>query len=167
MLTSSKKNNDSSRQCIKKQRHTLLTKVCIVKMVFPVVMYGCESWTMQTAEHWRPNWCFRTVVLEKTLENPLDSKEIKPVNPKGNQPCIFIGQLVLKLKLQYFGYLKWRADSLERPWCWKRLKAGGEGDDRGLSMDMILSKLQEIMKHRGVWCAAVHGVINSRTQMRD
>ena len=132
MLTSSKKNNDSSRQCIKKQRHTLLTKVCIVKMVFPVVMYGCESWTMQTAEHWRPNWCFWTVVLEKTLENPLDSKEIKPVNPKGNQPCIFIGQLVLKLKLQYFGYLKWRADSFPSTDAgkdWRQVEKGTTQDE--------------------------------------
>ena len=144
MLTSSKKNNDSSRQCIKKQRHTLLTKVCIVKMVFPVVMYGCESWTMQTAEHWRPNWCFRTVVLEKTLENPLDSKEIKPVNPKGNQPCIFIGQLVLKLKLQYFGYLKWRADSLERPWCWKILRTReGVTEDEMVGWRHLLNEFEQ------------------------
>ena len=67
-------------------------KVCIVKaMVFPVVMYGCESWTIKKAE-WAPrNWCFWTVVLEKTLESPLDCKEIKPVDPKGNQSWIFIG----------------------------------------------------------------------------
>ena len=60
-------------------------------MVFPVVMYGCESWTMKKG--WVPkNWCLQTVVLEKTLESPLDSKEIRPVNPKGNQPWIFIGR---------------------------------------------------------------------------
>ena len=65
---------------------TLLTKVHIVKaMVFPVVMYGCESWTMK-------NWCFRTTLLEKTLESPLDRQEIKPVNPKGNQSWTFIGR---------------------------------------------------------------------------
>ena len=70
---------------------TLPTKVHLVKaMVFPVVMYGCESWTK---EGWVPkNWCFWTVVLEKTLESPLDCKEIKPVNPKGNQPWIFTGR---------------------------------------------------------------------------
>ena len=68
---------------------TLLTKVCIVKaMVFPVDMYGCGSWTIKKAEHWR-NWHFQTEVL-KTLESPLDCKEIKPVNSKGNQPWIFI-----------------------------------------------------------------------------
>ena len=71
---------------------TLLTKVYIVKaMVFPVDMYGCESWTTKKAEHWR-NWHFRTEVL-KTLESPLDYKEIKPINPKRNQPWIFIGRI--------------------------------------------------------------------------
>ena len=82
---------DKPRQHIKKQRHYFATKVRLVKaMVFPVVMYGCEiyhkeSWALK-------NWCFWTVVLEKTLESPLDCKEIKPVNPKGNQPWIFIGR---------------------------------------------------------------------------
>ena len=66
-------------------------------------------------ESWSPkNWCFWTVVLEKTLESPLDWKEIKGVNPKGNQSWIFIGRLMLKLKLQYFGHLMWKADSLEK-----------------------------------------------------
>ena len=77
---------------LKSRDITLPTKVCIVKaMVFPVVMYGCESWTVKKAER-RRIWCFWTVVLEKTLESSLDSKEIKPVNPKGNQPWIFIGR---------------------------------------------------------------------------
>ena len=68
---------------------TFPTKVCIVKaMVFPVVMYGCESWTIKKAEHWH----FPIVVLENTLDSPLDSKDIKPVNPKGNKPWIFIGR---------------------------------------------------------------------------
>ena len=81
---------------------------------------------------WAPkNWCFWTVVLEKTLEGPLDCMEIKPVNPKGKQPWNSLEGLMLKLKLQYFGHLMRRTDSLERPWCWERLKAGGEGDDRG------------------------------------
>ena len=89
-------------------------------------------WELGHKEDWAPkNLCFQTTVLEKTLENPLDCKEIKPVNPKGNQPWIFTGRLMLKLKLQYFGHLIWRTDSLERPWRWERLKAGGEGDGRG------------------------------------
>ena len=79
-------------QRIKSRDITLPTKVCLVKaLVFPVVMYGCESWTIKKAEHWRID-AFWTVVLEKTLESPLDRKEIKPVNPKGNQSWIFIGR---------------------------------------------------------------------------
>ena len=74
---------------------TLLTKVCLVKaMVFPVVMYGCE---LDCEENWAPkNWCFWTVVLEKTLESPLDCKEIQPVHPKGDQSWVFIGRIDAK-----------------------------------------------------------------------
>ena len=71
------------------------------------------------------------MVLEKTLESPLDSKEIKPVNPKGNQPYYSLELLMLKLKLQYFGHLMQRVDSFEKTQCWERLKSEGEGDDRG------------------------------------
>ena len=79
-------------QRIKSRDITLPTKVCLVKaMVFPVVMYGCESWTIKKAEHQNPD-AFWTVVLEKTFESPLDCKEIQPVNPKGNQSWIFIGR---------------------------------------------------------------------------
>ena len=89
-------------------------------------------WELDYEESWaQKNWCFWAVVLEKTLESPLDSTEIKPVNSKGNQSKYSWEGLMLKLKLQYFGHLIWIADSLERPWCWERLKAGGEGDDRG------------------------------------
>ena len=80
-----------------------------------------ESWVLKS-------WCFWTVVLEKTLESPLDCKEIKPVNPKGDQS--WVEGLILKMKLQYCGHLMRRADSFERPWCWERLRAGEEGDDR-------------------------------------
>ena len=76
---------------LKSRDITLPTKVRIVN-AFPVVTYGCESWTIKKAEHWRKE-CFWTVVLEKTLESPLDSREIKPVNLKGNQPWIFIGRI--------------------------------------------------------------------------
>ena len=74
---------------------TFLTKVHAVKaMVFPIVMYGCESWTIRlSAELWGSDWCLQTVVLEKTLDSPLYSKEIKPINPKGNQPRTFIGRI--------------------------------------------------------------------------
>ena len=91
-------------------------------------MYGCE---LDSEESWVPkNWCFWAVVLEKTLESPLDYKEIEPVRPKGDKSWVFTGGLMLKLKLQYFGHLMWRVDSLEK-WCWEGLGAGGEGDDRG------------------------------------
>ena len=99
---------------LKSRDITLPTKVRLVKaMVFPVVMCGCE---LDHKEDWAPkNWCLWTVVLEKTLESPLDCKEIKPVNPEGNQLWIVTPQgLLLKLKLQHFGHLKWRADSLEK-----------------------------------------------------
>ena len=77
------------------------------------------------------NWCFWTVVLEKTLESLLDCKEIQVVHPKGDQSWIFLKGLVLKLKLQYFGHLMRRLTYLKRPWCWERLKAGREEDNRG------------------------------------
>ena len=111
---------------------TLPTKVHIVKvMVFLVVMYGCESWTIKKAEHRKIDafelWCWR-----RLFESPLDCKEIKPVSPKGNQPWIFIGRT---------GCWSWSSNTLvawweelthwKRPWFWERLKAGGEGDDRG------------------------------------
>ena len=96
---------------LKSRDITLPTKVHLVKaMVFPVVMYGCESWTVKKAE--QEELMLLTVVLEKTLESPLDSKEIKPINPKANQPWILLEGLMLKL--QYFGYLMWRVNSLEK-----------------------------------------------------
>ena len=93
---------------LKSRDVTLPAKVCLVKaMVFPVVMYGFESWTIKKDEHQRSakqSWCFWAVVLEKTLESPLDSKEFKPVNPKGNQSWYSLEGLMLKVKLQYFGH---------------------------------------------------------------
>ena len=87
-----KKSYDQPRQALKCRGSTLTTKVCLVKaMVFPVIMYECESWDCE--ESWAPkNWCFWTVVLEKTLESPLDCKEIQPVHPKGDQSWVFIGR---------------------------------------------------------------------------
>ena len=106
----------------------MLTKFHLVKaMVFLVVMYECESWTIKAAEYW-------TVDLEKTIDCPFDSKEIKPVNPKGNQSWIFIGRTDAEAETpilwppSFFGE---ELTHLKRPWCWERLKAGGEGDDRG------------------------------------
>ena len=109
---------------------TLPTKVCLIKaMVFPVVMYGWESWTVKKAECWRIE-CFWTVVLEKTLESTLNCKEIQPVHPKGNQSSVFVGRTDAEAEILVLWPPMGRTDSLEKTWCWERLKAGGEGDDR-------------------------------------
>ena len=101
--------------------------------------YGFSSghvwmWELDYKESWAPkNWCFWTVVLEKTLESALDCKEIQSVHPKRNQSWIFLEGLMLKPKLQYFGQCQRYEElaHLKRPWCWERLRAEGEGDDRG------------------------------------
>ena len=105
---------------------TLPTKVRLVKaMIFPVVMYGCE---LDYKESWVPkNWCFWTVVLEKTLESPLDSKEIESVHPKGNQSWIFIGRTDAEAETNTLATWCEELIHLKRPWCWARLKVGGEG----------------------------------------
>ena len=89
-------------------------------------------WELDCEESWAPkNWCFWTVVLEKTLESPLDCKEIQPVHSKGDQSWVFMEGLMLKLKLQCFGHLMQKADSFEKTLMLWRLKAGGKSDDRG------------------------------------
>ena len=110
---------------------TLPTKVHIFKVTdFPVVMYGCESWDYE--ESWAPkNLCFWTVMLEKTLESPLDYMEIKPVNPKGTQSWIFTG--MMDAEAETLNTVATWCEELthwKRPWCWERLKAGGEGNNR-------------------------------------
>ena len=99
---------------LKSRDITLLTKIRLVKaMIFPVVMYRCESWIIKKAECWRID-AFNCGAREDSWESPLDYKEIELVNPKGNQPWIVTEGLMLKLKLQYFGHLMWQADSLEK-----------------------------------------------------
>ena len=109
------------------------TKVHLVKaMVFPVVTYGC--WELDHKESWvLKNWCFWTVVLEKTLESPLDCKEIQPVHPKGDQSWVFTGRTdVAEIRILWLpNAIKKRTDLFKRPWCWERLKAGRDGGNRG------------------------------------
>ena len=125
-----KKSYDQTRQHIKKQRRYFADKG-LSSQSYDFSGSHVWMWELGHKESWVPNnWCFWTVVLE-TLESPLDSKEIKPVNPKGNQSWIFIGRTDAKVKLQYFGHLMWRTNSLEKTLMLERLKAGGEGDDRG------------------------------------
>ena len=116
---------------LKSRDITLPTKVPLVKaMVFPVVMYGWESWTLKKAECQRIDafelWYWRRLLRVPGTTRTSDQSILKEINPE-----YALEGLMLKLKLQYFGHLMWRADSFEKPWCWERLRAGGEGDDKG------------------------------------
>ena len=116
---------------LKSRDITLPTKVRLVKaMVFPVVMYGCE---LDCEESWvLKNWCFWTVVLEKTLESPLDCTEIQPVHSKGDQPWVFFGRNDAKAETpNTLVTLCEELTDWKRLWCWEGLGAGGKGDDRG------------------------------------
>ena len=159
---------------LKSRDITLPAKVHLVKaMGFPVVMCGCESWTIKKAECWRIDvfelWCWR-----RLLRVPWTARRSNQFILKDMSPGCSLERLILKPKLQYIGHLIWRADSLEKTLMLERLKAGGEGDDRGWD-DWMASPTEWTWvwvnsgswwwTGRQAWCAAVHGVTKSRIRL--
>ena len=174
MLAPWKQSYDKSRQHIKEQRYDLADKD------MPSQSYGFSSshvqiWELDHKTGWAPkNWCFWTVVLEKTLETLLDSKEIKAVNPKGNQPWIFIGRTVAEAEAPIIwppnakSWLTEKDPDAGKDWRQEK----GTTEDKILdgitdSKDMSLSSLWKMVKDRESWCVAVHSVTKNLTQLSN
>ena len=136
-------------------------------MVFPVVMYGCESWTIKKAKHRRIDvfdlWCWKRLLRVPWTARRSNQSILKEISPEYS-----LEGLMLKLKLQYFGHLMWRTHSLERPCCWERLKAGGEGDDRRWNDLMVsLTRWRWVwVSSRSWWCTGKPGVLQSMELQR-